>query len=153
MKLSESLKINSENIRTREFILSGQKLRVRIPLASEMDAMNERVKNAEFENEYKKLAEPLLEKKENLEGETIQFLEDDILVNDKSLKEMAKISAQTNARIVEMFKLLVPVVEDADMSQLTYADIEAEFPFSTQIELSRKISEVISPNYEEKRKN
>lgn len=153
MKLSESLKINSDNIRIREFTMAGQKLRVRIPLASEMDAINERVKNVSFEEEYKKLADPLMAQKEEFEGETIKFEEDDIVFNDKSLKEMAKMAAQTNARILEMFKLLVPVVDGANMDELTYEEIEAEFPFSTQIEISRKITEVISPNYEEIRKN
>lgn len=153
MKLSESLKINSENIRIREFTMAGQKLRVRVPLSSEMDSMNERVKNTEWEKYYEKLAAPFLEKKDKLESEEIKFEDDDILVGEKSIKEMAKVSAQTNARIVEMFKLLVPVVEDADMSQLTYEEIEAEFPFSTQIEIAKKISEVISPGYEETRKN
>lgn len=153
MKLSESLKINSENIRIREFSMAGQKLRVRIPLASEMDAMNERVKNAEFDKQYEKLSAPLLEQKGILQSEEIKFEDDDIFVSNKSIKEMAKVSAQTNARIVEMFKLLVPVIEGANMDDLTYEEIEAEFPFSTQIEISKKIAEVISPGYEETRKN
>ena len=153
MKLSESLKINSNNIRTREFVMAGQKLRVRIPLSAEMDAINERVKNTNFDEQYKKLSAPLLEKKEMLEGDEIKFSEDDIILNDRSIKEMAQSSAQTNARIVELFKLLVPVVDGANMDDLTYEEIEAEFPFSTQIEIAKKITEVISPGYEEVRKN
>lgn len=153
MKLSESLKINSENIRIRDFTMAGQKLRARIPLSSEMDAINERVKNINFDEQYKKLSDPLIEKKELLESEEIKFVDDDILLNDKSIKEMAKSSAQTNARIVELFKLLVPVIDGANMNDLTYEEIEAEFPFSTQIEIAKKISEVISPGYEEIRKN
>ena len=153
MKLSESLKINSSNIRTREFVMAGQKLRVRIPLSSEMDAINERVKNINFDEQFKKLYAPLLEKKELLEGEEIKFVDDDIILNDRSIKEMAQSSAQTNARIVELFKLLVPVVDGANMDDLTYEEIESEFPFSTQIEIAKKITEVISPGYEEVRKN
>ena len=153
MKLSESLKINSDNIRIRDFTIAGQKLRVRIPLSSEMDAINERVKNVNFDDQFKKLSEPLLEKKEMLEGDEIKFSDDDIILNDRSIKEMAKTSAQTNARIVELFKLFVPVAEGANMDDLTYEEIEAEFPFSTQIEIAKKISEVISPGYEETRKN
>ena len=153
MKLSESLKINSDNIRIRDFTMAGQKLRVRIPLSSEMDAINERVKNVNFDEQFKKLSEPLLEKKELLEGDEIKFVDDDIVLNDRSIKEMAKTSAQTNTRIVELFKLLVPVAEGANMDDLTYEEIEAEFPFSTQIEIAKKITEVISPGYEETRKN
>ena len=115
--------------------------------------MNERIKNAEWQSHYEKLSAPLLEKKETLEGESFKFLDDDVIINDKSMKEMAQLTAQTNARIVEMFKLLVPVIEGEDMSQLTYEDIEAEFPFSVQLEVSRKIGEVIAAGYEETRKN
>ena len=153
MKLSESLKINSNNIRIREFTMSGQSLRVRVPLASEMEKMNERVKNIDWEKEYQKITAPLLEKKEELQSEEIKFVDDDIFINNKSAKELAKVSAQTNARIVEMFKLLVPVIDGEDLSELTYEEIENEFPFSVQLEMSKKIAEVISPGYEETRKN
>jgi hypothetical protein len=153
MKLSESLKINSNNIRIREFTMSGQSLRVRVPLASEMEAMNERVKNVCWEDQYKKMTDPIIEKKETFDNEEIQFTDDDVIINGKSTKELAKVAAQTNARIVEMFKLLVPVVDGADLSELTYADIESEFPFSVQLDVSKKIAEVISPGYEETRKN
>lgn len=153
MKLSESLKINSNNIRIREFSMAGQSLKVRVPLASEMEAMNERVKNVNWEDQYKKMTDPLMQKKETLEGEEIQFTDDDVILNGKSTKELAKVAAQTNARIVEMFKLLVPVVDGADLSGLTYEDIESEFPFSVQLDVSKKIAEVISPGYEETRKN
>lgn len=153
MKLSESLKINTENIRIRDFMMAGQKLRVRVPLASEFNEMNERIKNAEWQSHYDKLCAPLLEKKETLEGENFKFEDDDVIINDKSMKEMAQLTAQTNARVVEMFKLLVPVIEGADMSNLTYEEIETEFPFSVQLEVARKIGEVISPGYEETRKN
>jgi DNA polymerase II large subunit len=153
MKLSESLKINSNNIRIREFSMAGQSLKVRVPLASEMEAMNERVKNVGWEDQYKKMTDPLIEKKETLEGEEIQFTDNDVILNGKSTKELAKVAAQTNARIVEMFKLLVPVVDGADLSELTYEDIESEFPFSVQLDVSKKIAEVISPGYEETRKN
>jgi len=153
MKLSESLKINSNNIRIREFTMAGQALRVRVPLSSEMEAMNERVKNAAWEDQYKKMVDPLLEKKDSFDNEEIKFTDDDVFINDKSIKELAKVAAQTNARIVEMFKLLVPVVDGADLSGLTYEDVESEFPFSVQLDISKKIAEVISPGYEETRKN
>jgi hypothetical protein len=153
MKLSESLKINSNNIRIREFTMAGQTLRVRVPLASEMEAMNERVKNVEWQDQYKKMVDPLLEKKDSFDNEEIKFTDDDVLINDKSIKELAKVASQTNARIVEMFKLLVPVIDGEDLSKLTYEEIENEFPFSVQLEVSKKIAEVISPGYEETRKN
>jgi hypothetical protein len=39
------------------------------------------------------------------------------------------------------------------MSATTYEEINSEFPFSIQLELMKKIIEVISPSYEETRKN
>lgn len=152
MKLSSALKVDPNTIRTRSFTIAGQTLKVRVPLASEMELMNERVNNAEFEAMYQKMAGPLLENKDAVTGETITFDGDDILVDGKSLKNMAKQAAQTNARILEMFKLLVPAV-DFDMSQLTYEMIEEEYPFSIQLDISKKIAEVISPGFEEARKN
>jgi DNA polymerase II large subunit len=118
-----------------------------------MEAMNERVKNVSWEDQYKKMTDPIIEKKETFDNEEIQFTDDDVIINGKSTKELAKVAAQTNARIVEMFKLLVPVIDGADLSDLTYADIESEFPFSVQLDVSKKIAEVISPGYEETRKN
>ena len=153
MKLSESLKISTESIRIREFMMANQKLKLRVPLASEFNEMNERIKNAEWQSHYDKLCAPLLQKKETLEGDSFKFLDDDIIINDKSMKEMAQLTAQTNARIVEMFKLLVPAIDGENLSQLTYEEIETEFPFSVQLEIARKIGEVISPSYEETRKN
>jgi hypothetical protein len=99
------------------------------------------------------MVDPLLEKKDSFDNEEIKFTDDDVLINDKSIKELAKVAAQTNARIVEMFKLLVPVIDGEDLSKLTYEEIENEFPFSVQLEVSKKIAEVISPGYEETRKN
>lgn len=155
MKISESLKINNKLIRTRSFEMAGQFLRVRIPLVLEMEEINERVKNVEWESKFKKLAEPFLEQKETIETDdvSIKFIDDDIFVNDNSVKEMAKLTAQTHARILEMFKLLLPMDNEQDFSSLTYEEIEQEFPFSIQLEITKKISEVISPGYEEIRKN
>jgi hypothetical protein len=149
MKLSETLKINSENIRIREFTMAGQKLRVRVPLASEMDVITKAVDDVEWQSKFDNLktlfaADP---------DATIEHLEDDVMVNGKSIKELAIMSAKTEARIVHMIRLLVPSIEGFDMNRISYADIEEEFPFSVQIEMMKKISEVISPGYEETRKN
>lgn len=144
--------IDSSALRVRTFTMAGQTLKVRVPLASEVDAMAQRVDSAPWEDVYKKLSNPFLENKESTENEKIQFTDDDIIVDGNSIKEMAKMSAKTNARILEMFRLLVPAV-DFDMSQLTYEMIEDEYPFSIQLDLSKKIADVISPGYEEARKN
>jgi hypothetical protein len=149
MKLSQSLKINSDNIRIREFTMAGQKLRVRVPLASEMEAITKAVDDVEWQGKFEDLKKSFGDDPDA----TIEHLEDDVTVNGKSIKELAIMSAKTEERIVQMVRLLVPAEDGFDMSQISYADIEAEFPFSVQIEMMKKISEVISPGYEETRKN
>lgn len=149
MKLSQSLKINTDNIRIREFTMAGQKLRVRVPLAAEMEVISKAVDDAEWAAKFEELKKPFVEDA----SAKIEETEDDILVDGKSLKELAIMSAKTEARITQMVRLLVPAEDGFDMNQISYADIEAEFPFSVQIELMKKISEVISPGYEESRKN
>lgn len=149
MKLSQSLKINTDNIRIREFTMAGQKLRVRVPLAAEMELISKAVDDVEWADKFESLKKPFLQD----EDAKIEHTEDDVLIDGKSLKELAIMSAKTEARIVQMVRLLVPAEEGFDMSEIDYADIEAEFPFSVQIELMKKISEVISPGYEESRKN
>ena len=95
----------------------------------------------------------MLEKKDTLESDAIVYLDDDVLVDGKSVKDLARMTAQTEQRILEMVKLLVPEMEGAKMEELTYEEISNEFPFPVQLELMKKIAEVISPGYEETRKN
>jgi hypothetical protein len=149
MKLSQSLKINSDNIRIREFTMAGQKLRVRVPLASEMEAITKAVDDVEWQGKFEDLQKSFAADPDA----KLEQIEDDVTVNGKSIKELAIMSAKTEERIVQMVRLLVPAEDGFDMSQISYADIEAEFPFSVQIEMMKKISEVISPGYEETRKN
>jgi hypothetical protein len=54
-------------------------------------------------------------------------------------------------KIVEYFKLLVPV--EGTLEDLTYEEIEAEFPVQVQFEFLEKITEAIQPGYKEARKN
>ena len=153
MKLSEILKINQQVLRIRSFVLGGQNFKVRVPLASELDAINKRVLEIDFSKKTEELIAPLLEKKETLASDSIVYLDDDVIVDGRSVKDLAKMTAQTEQRILEMVKLLVPEMEGANMDELTYEEINSEFPFPVQLELMKKIAEVISPSYEESRKN
>jgi hypothetical protein len=69
------------------------------------------------------------------------------------MREASKNKAITEARITEFFKLLVPELEGASLEDLTYADIQDEFPISVQMQIVEKIGEVISPTYKEARGN
>jgi hypothetical protein len=87
------------------------------------------------------------------DAEEFVFLENDILVNGRSLRETAKMKLTTQNRITEFVKLLIPEAEGDSLSDLTYKEIEEEFPMSVQIALLEKISEAISPSYKESRGN
>jgi hypothetical protein len=153
MKLSEILKVNQQILRTRAFVLGGQNFKVRVPLTSEMEIINKRISEVDVTKKTEELLNPLLEKKGTLESESIIYLDDDVLIDGKSVKDLAKMTAQTEQRILEMVKLLVPEMEGANMEELTYQEINDDFPFPVQLELMKKIAEVISPGYEETRKN
>jgi len=50
-------------------------------------------------------------------------------------------------RIVRYIQMLVP--ETGSLDDLTYADVESEFPLAIQLTLIDKINEVISPDYKD----
>lgn len=149
MKLSSALNVN-QNIRIRSFTLGGQNFRVRVPLASEMEEISKKVDSVDSAKKYEELAKPLLEINDS---EKIEITDDDVFVDGKSVKELAKLTVQTEERILQLVRLLVPAQDNFDMQEITYEDINAEWPFAVQLELMRKIAEVISPGYEETRKN
>ena len=87
---------------------------------------------------------PNIEKEENVE-----VTDNDIIVDGRSLRETAKNKHSLQYRIVEYIKFLIP--ETGSLEDLTYADVEAEFPLAVQLTLVDKINEVISPEYKEVR--
>ncbi len=156
MSLAKSLKINSDVIRIRSFEFNGQTIKVRVPTTVEADELYEKMKASEelINLKYQQLKEPLLQKRQELEtsDNEIQYLDDDIIVAGTSIKELAKNQADGETRILETFKLLVPV-DGKDMSTLTYDEINNDLPLPIQLDLVKKITEVISASYEETRKN
>lgn len=140
-------------VRTRSFTLNGHTFKVRVPLTSELDAMQERLKEPVIELEqkyYEQLTKGLDENREVLEKtEGIEVKDDDIVIEGRSLRELAKQKALSERRIVEMFKLLIPEDTSFDMNTITYDMIDELFPFSIQVEMMELISKTISPDYKE----
>jgi len=153
MKLSGALQINHNTLRIRSFTLGGQDFRVRVPLASEMEAITKAVDEVDATAKHAEMMQPLLDKKDEIESDAIVFKDDNAIVDGNSIKELAILTAKTEERITQMVRLLVPADNEFDMSKIQYEDINSEFPFAVQLELMKKISEVISPGYEEIRKN
>jgi hypothetical protein len=146
---------NRKNLLIRSFELGGHTFKVRIPLIVESDAIYKKVSEPDeetVEKVYQEITKPLRQF-ENNQTEEFQFTDNDILVDGRSMREAAKNKAITEARITEFFKLLVPEMEGASLEDLTYADIEEEFPISVQMQIVEKIGEVISPTYREARGN
>ena len=146
---------NRKNLLIRSFELGGHTFKVRIPLVAESDAIYKKVSEPDeetIEKVYQEITKPLRQF-ENNQTEEFQFTDNDILVDKRSMREAAKNKAITEARITEFFKLLVPEMEGVTLEDLTYADIEEEFPIAVQMLIVEKIGEVISPTYREARGN
>ena len=146
---------NRKNLLIRSFELGGHTFKVRIPLVSESDAIYKKVSEPDDETIEKIYVNitATLRQFEATQTEDFKFTDNDILVDGRSMREAAKNKAITEARITEFFKLLIPELEGASLDDLTYQDIEDEFPFSVQMQIVDKIGEVISPTYKEARGN
>jgi len=154
-RLKKSLGVNIDQVRVREFELAGQKFKVKVPLTSEADGIYERTKEPSeilVEAKYKEIADPVLANKEVLQTEDFVFTENDIVVKGQSMRQLAKNKAQTELRIIETFKLLV-TADGSGLDDLTYDEINEDFPLPVQLAIVKKITETISPGYEETRKN
>lgn len=155
-KLTNKLGINADSIRIRTFTFNGQPLKVRVPTAIEAEQLYEKTKEPPKElvdEKYQEIVKPILDKKEELaDSKEFVITDDDVIFQDKSLREMAKNRAITEVRILETFKLLV-AGDGGRLDDLSYKEIDEDMPLPIQLDLLRRITEIISPGYEENRKN
>jgi hypothetical protein len=142
---------HKEEIRIRTFELGNHTFKVKVPLTSEYEIMQKKmnVPNEEaIEKYYQEITKDLIANKEKFSGEdNIEYTENDIIVQGKSLREAAKNKAVTESRITALFKLLVPEEKGFDMDTITYEMIEELFPFAVQIQIIDAIGETIAPDY------
>ena len=153
-RLSSALGTGAE-FRIKKFELGGHAFRVRVPLVSESDAIHSRIikpDSAAIDKIYADLTKSLDEFK-TLKNEDLIFTENDVVVSGRSMREAATNKAMMEARIVEMVRLLQPENPANTLDDITYAEIELEWPLSVQLALVEKINEVISPGYKETRGN
>ncbi|CAB5238531.1 hypothetical protein UFOVP164_56 [uncultured Caudovirales phage] len=143
-------KYQSNALRTKSFELAGHTFKVRIPLSKEMDEIQERI-NKINQDEAKARFEKMTSSFRENPVEGIVVTDDDVVVEGRSTKELVNTILTVETRIVEYVKLLVP--EAGDFDNLTYEEIEAEWPMSVQLELLSCISEAIQPGYKDSRKN
>lgn len=170
--LGEKYQKNRLSVMTRTFELGNHTFKVRVPSVGEIERVYNYFKtpNADdVEKEFKLLSRiynaadktflvETLDDEGNLvssewkpipEEAAIEFTENDILLEGRSLRETARNKSVLKYRITEYFKLLIP--EAGDLDDLEYEDIEIEFPLPVQLQMMDKISEVISPEYKEVR--
>lgn len=140
----------SDSIRIKTFELGNHTFKVKVPLSNELEKVNERIYDVdkeEVQNRLKKSTDILT--KDPIEG--VEVTEDDVIVNGTSTKDTITAVLQMEKKIVEYIRFLVP--EEGEINDLTYEEIEAEFPLQVQLELLEKITEVIQPGYKDARKN
>lgn len=142
---------NKDNVRIRSFEYGGHTFKVKIPLSSEYESLltNAQEVNSDIVDKYyKDLSDEFVKNKESLtDQKEVEFKDDDVIVQGRSMRETAKNKAVSENRIVSMIRLLVPEEKDFDMATITYEMVDELFPFSVQLELVEEIGKVISPNY------
>lgn len=138
------------SILTRTFELGEHTFKVRVPNVHEIEAIYDYFKNPDEEKVeviYQELSKDLIAMKDQA-GDNIEFKDNDIIIDGRSLRDAAKNKVSIQHRIVEYIKFLIP--EDGQsLDGIEYKDIEDEFPLSIQLTLVDKINEVISPDYKE----
>lgn len=139
------------NLRTKTFELAGHEFKVRVPLSKELDDMQDRINKVdatEFKIRFDKMTSTF-RSVSDIEG--VVVTDDDVIVEGRSTKELVETILQMENRMVEYIKLLVPV--NGTLDDITYEDIEAEWPTAVQLEILARISESIQPGYKDSRKN
>jgi len=141
----------SDSLRTKTFELGGHTFKVRVPLTREMELIQERIENID-ESEYKARFEKMTASfKDSTALEGIVITDDDVIIEGRSTRELVRSIMQMENRTVEYIKLIVP--EHDNLDDITYKDIDEEWPFQVQLEVLNKISEAIQPGYKDSRKN
>jgi len=145
--LGKKYEENRLSVLTRSFELGDHTFKVRVPSVSEIEAIYNYFKNPNEEKveiEYQKMLKEFDGLKEK---EGVEIKDNDMVIDGRSMRETAKNKHILQHRIVEYIKFLIP--ETGSLEDITYEDVEAEFPLSVQMTLVEKINEVISPDYKD----
>jgi hypothetical protein len=141
----------SAHLRTKSFELGGHIFKVRIPLTKEMEQLEEAIETInpeELQARYEKMSTSF---RDGTVIDGIEVLEDDVIIEGRSTKDLVKKIIMMEQRMVQYVKLLVP--ENGTWEGLTYEEIDAEWPMPIQLEMIAKITESIQPGYKDARKN
>jgi hypothetical protein len=145
--LGKKYEENRLSVLTRSFELGNHTFKVRVPSVQEIEAVYNYFKNPDqekIEQEYQLMVKAF----DNLKDkEGVEVKENDFIIDGRSIRETATNKHILQHRVVEYIKFLIP--ETGSLEDITYQDVEAEFPLSVQMTLVEKINEVISPDYKD----
>ena len=161
----ESIK---ENIKYRtlsvEFDTSKFDLKVRIPLKKEMENMLVEISSPKAKTInaiYKRLSKPLLDSiKEggekfletvNADKQFLTVLDDDVIVDGTSIKQVATMTAMWEHKVETYFHLLQS--ETGEPINESFAQISEEFPESLIKQIVETIEQTVKPDYKTTKKN
>ena len=126
-------KFDKDTLRIKSFEYNGHTFKVKIPLTSEYESILENANVADealVEKYYQELIKDFKTNKDKLtEDMGVVFTDDDVIVQDKSMKEASKNKVLTQNRILALIKLLVSEEKDFDMSTISYEMVEDYFSF------------------------
>jgi len=154
------------NIKTITVDLGDVKfnLRVLVPLKREVEEMTSRMiapSDERVQKIFDRFAAPI--KKTIEEGgkdflkainegkETIKISGDDLIIDGKSVRQVANFAAIEETRVEEYFHLLIS--ENGEAINETYEEITAEFPEFAVKEILDAIEQAIRPDYKTVKKN
>jgi len=145
--LGKKYEENRLSVLTRSFELGDHTFKVRVPSVQEIEAIYNYFKNPNEEKvefEYQRMLKEFDGLKEK---EGVEIKDNDMVIDGRSMRETAKNKHILQHRIVEYIKFLIP--ETGSLEDITYEDVETEFPLTVQMTLVEKINEVISPDYKD----
>ena len=145
--LGKKYEENRLSVLTRSFELGDHTFKVRVPSVQEIEAIYnyfKRPNEEKVELEYQKMLKEFDGLKEK---EGVEIKDNDMFIDGRSMKETAKNKHILQHRITEYIKFLIP--ETGSLEDITYEDVENEFPLTVQMTLVEKINEVISPDYKD----
>jgi hypothetical protein len=139
-------------------------LKVRIPVKRELEEMTTAIASPPkeyVEKLYEDLSRPLLESLKdagdgfldvlNQDGDKIKMLDNDILVDGTSIRQVAQMSGVWHKQVERYFSLLQS--ETGEPVNETFEEISEEFPEQVIREIVEKIEQAIRPNYKDTKKN
>jgi len=145
--LGKKYEENKLSIITRQFELGGHTFKVKVPSVSEVENIYDYFKTPN-EDDVERNYQALIKGFNAEKAEGVEVKDNDIIIEGRSMRETAKNKTLLQYRITAYIKFLIGENGET-LDQITYEDIEAEFPLAIQLTLVDKINEVISPEYKE----